>query len=212
MGGAAGRTGTTSGSAAEAGFTTGTNLAKVDFPAYDNAQRPGWDGYVETDTATPDFCSVPGWEFGCNKEPQEKANEDYAARTASVPLAERKKLTFVFVTPRDWPKKDDWIKQKCADKRWKEVRAFDANDLEQWLEQSVPAQSWLAERLGNAAEDILSPEECWDRWANVTKPQLTKTLFEASVESHRNSLADWLKAPPSTPFIITSDSEEGVTR
>jgi addiction module HigA family antidote len=32
-------------------LTTGTNLTKVDFPAYDNARRHGWDGQVETDTA-----------------------------------------------------------------------------------------------------------------------------------------------------------------
>jgi hypothetical protein len=30
---------------------------------------------------------------------------------------------------------------------WKAVRAFDASDLEQWLEQSIPAQVWLAEQL-----------------------------------------------------------------
>src|ERR1700675_4201 len=34
-------------------LSTGTNLSKVDFPAFDNAERPGWDGQVETDTATP---------------------------------------------------------------------------------------------------------------------------------------------------------------
>jgi hypothetical protein len=31
---------------------------------------------------------------------------------------------------------------------WKAVRAFDASDLEQWLEESVPAQLWLAQKLG----------------------------------------------------------------
>jgi hypothetical protein len=130
-------------------FSTGTNLTKVDFPAYDNAQRHGWHGYVETDTTTPWIPTGPsGWEFGCNKNPDDKANEDYATRIASIAAAERKKLTFVFVTPRNWPKKDAWVKEKRAEKRWKDVKAFDANDIEQWLEQSVPAQSWLAEKLG----------------------------------------------------------------
>ena len=26
---------------------------------------------------------------------------------------------------------------------WRDVRAYDAVDLEQWLEQSLPAQTWL---------------------------------------------------------------------
>jgi addiction module HigA family antidote len=190
-------------------FSTGTNLTKVDFPAYDHAQRHGWDAYVETDTTTPWIPTGPsGWEFGCKKNPDEKANEDYAARIASIAAADRKKLTFVFVTPRNWSKKDAWVKEKRAEKRWKDVKAFDANDIEQWLEQSVPAQSWLAEKLGNGSDDILSLEESWARWAKVTKPELTRTLFAGSVESHRNSLANWLKNPPSLPFVVTSDSEE----
>jgi hypothetical protein len=54
----------------------------------------------------------------------------------------------------------------------------------------------------------MSLEESWARWAKVTKPELTRTLFAGSVESHRNSLANWLKNPPSLPFVVTSDSEE----
>ena len=51
--------------------TTGANLSKVDFPAYDNAQRHGWDGQVETDTATPWIPSgASGWEFGCDQKSQ----------------------------------------------------------------------------------------------------------------------------------------------
>jgi hypothetical protein len=33
----------------------------------------------------------------------------------------------------------------------RDVKAFDASDLEQWLEQSVPAQNWISERLGSGA-------------------------------------------------------------
>jgi hypothetical protein len=40
-------------------LSTGVNLSKVDFPAFDNAQRPGWDGHVATDTATPWIFPAP---------------------------------------------------------------------------------------------------------------------------------------------------------
>lgn len=189
--------------------STGTNLAKVDFPAYDNAQRHGWDGYVETDTATPWIPpGASGWEFGCNQNPKQKAEEDFAARVASVPANERKNLTFVFVTPRNWPAKDEWEKEKAAQKRWKRVKAFDASNIEQWLEQSVSAQNWLAERLGNGSDDILSLDLCWDRFAKVTKPELSKVLLDGSVESNMSSFANWLSKPPERPYVVTSDSEE----
>jgi addiction module HigA family antidote len=190
-------------------LTTGTNITKCDFPAFDYAQTHGWDGQVETDTATPWVpAGVSGWEFGCNQNPKAKAEEDYKARVASIPATERENTTFVFVTPRRWLSKDAWVKEKANERRWKDVKAFDANDLEQWLEQSVPAQNWISERLGNGTDEILSLEECWDRWANVTKPELSKTLFVGSVQSNKNSFADWLKNPPTRPYVITSDSEE----
>ena len=81
------------------------------------------------------------------RKPGAKADDDYDARLASVDPAERADGTFVFVTPRNWPGKSAWEKQKSAAGDWKAVRAFDASDLEQWLEQSVPAQIWLAEQL-----------------------------------------------------------------
>jgi addiction module HigA family antidote len=190
-------------------LSTGENLSKVDFPAFDNAERPGWDGQVEADKATPWIPQgISGWEFGTNKDPGEKANHDYAARTRGIPAAEQKNTTFVFATPRNWPGKDKWAQEKQADGRWKDVKAFDAGDLEQWIEQSVPAQSWMAERIGVPSDNILSLEECWDRWAKVTKPELRKELFHGSIETYRSSLENWLKQPASRPFIVTANSEE----
>jgi addiction module HigA family antidote len=190
-------------------MSTGTNLSKVDFPAYDNAQRPGWDGQVETDTATPWIpAGASGWEFGCDQQPKQKAEQDYDARTHGAPAAERRIRTFVFVTPCNWSGKDAWAKAKAAEGRWKDVKAFDASDIEQWLEQSVPAQSWLAERMGNGCDDILSLDECWNRWSKVTEPEMSKALFAGSVRTHDPSLTQWLRDPPGRPHVVTSDSEE----
>ncbi len=190
-------------------LSTGANLSKVDLPAFDNAERPGWDGQVETDTATPWIPpGLSGWEFGCNKDPRQKADHDYDARVGGIPAAEQKNITFVFVTPRNWPGKDEWARAKQAEGIWRDVKAFDASDLEQWIEQSVPAQSWMAERIGTPSDDILSLEDCWDRWANVTKPQLSKELFHGSIEAHKNNLQNWLQQPASRPFVVTANSEE----
>jgi addiction module HigA family antidote len=189
--------------------STGANLSRVDFPAYDSAERPGWDGQVETDTATPWIPSgFSGWEFGCSEDPRQKAEKDYAARVVGVPVADRKSITFVFVTPRNWPGKNEWVKAKQIEKDWKEVRVLDASDLEQWLEQSVPAQSWMAEQLGIHSDGIASLDYCWDRWAKVTEPELSKELFSGSVEFHKNKLDDWLKEPPARPLIISADSKD----
>ena len=186
--------------------STGHELRHVDFPGYDNAERKGWDGFVEADSATP---WVPegksGWEFGTNQRPREKAESDYAARLASVSPAERAECTFVFVTPRNWPAKTDWAKGKNAAGDWKAVRAFDASDLEQWLEESIPAQMWLAEQLGIRDDQFETLDECWRRWAEASDPKMTPAAFEPSIIAYRNTFKKWLEKPSEGPFVVAAD-------
>ena len=187
--------------------TTGSNLTAVDFPAFDNSQRKGWDGQVTSGSATP---WIPrgqsGWEFGCDKNPQTKAESDYQTRTAGVSAKERKSTTFVFVTPRNWAGKDSWAKEKKARDEWKDVRAFDASDLEQWLEQSIPAQTRMREFQGGAAQGGMTLDGIWLEWAGATEPELPKELFTPAAERHKEELKTWLQAPPGSPFVVTADS------
>ena len=150
--------------------STGRDLRRVDFPGYDNAERKGWDGTVEADAATPWISEgKSGWEFGTNEDPRRKAEHDYAARLASVPAAEWTEYTFVFVTPRNWPGKTEWVESKRAAGDWKEVRALDASDLEQWLEQSISARMWFAEKLDMPTEGFQTLDACWRRWAAASE-------------------------------------------
>ncbi len=187
--------------------STGSNLTAVDFPAFDNSQRKGWDGEVTSGSATP---WIPrgqsGWEFGCDKEPQTKAEADYRARTASVPAKERKATTFVFVTPRNWTGKRSWAEGKKTRSEWRNVRAFDASDLEQWLERSIPAQARMREFQGGAGQGVTTLGRIWLEWAHVTEPELPEELFASAGERHRGQIEDWLKALPGRPLVVTADS------
>ncbi|MBM3158116.1 MAG: HigA family addiction module antidote protein, partial [Chloroflexi bacterium] len=154
--------------------STGTDLHQVDFPGYDNAQRKGSDGFVEAGAATPWIPEGRSyWEFSTDEKPGVKANSDYTARLTSVDAAERTNSTFVFVTPRNWPGKTAWEKQKREAGDWKAISSFDASDLEQWLEQSVPAQIWLAEQLTLPISGYETLEQAWHRWADASEPNLT---------------------------------------
>lgn len=182
---------------------------RVDFPAFDNAQRPGWDGIAETATPSP---WVPegrsGWEFGCDANPGKKANSDYANRKKKVSPAERLKSVFVFVTPRNWRLKNDWAAKKADLGDWKGVRAYDASDLEQWLEQSAETQVWFAERLKVQINGFRSPDRCWSDWADACEPALPPSLFSIAEgdAAKLKALKKWLDAPPARPFIVVADS------
>ena len=189
--------------------STGRELRRVDFPGFDNAQRHGWDGWVEAEAATPWIpAGRSGWELGVGQRPREKADDDYRARLCMLTPAERAECAFVFVTPRNWPSKNEWAGRKNASGDWKEVRAFDASDLEQWLETAVAPRIWLANELGIQTIGFQMIEHCWDRWATASNPPMTAAIFKLSLDRHRQNFHKWLIAPPDRPFIVAADSRE----
>ncbi|MEO8276648.1 MAG: helix-turn-helix domain-containing protein [Thermoanaerobaculia bacterium] len=188
--------------------STGHELRRVEFAGYDNAERKGPDGTIEADAATawiPEGKSR--WEFGVTKKPQAKANKDYAARL-SLSAAERAESTYVFVTPRNWPNKQAWLKEKTALNDWKAIRVFDASDLEQWLEESIPAQIWLAERLGMPITGCETLDRCWERWTAGSEPRMTPEIFAPSIAAHANTFKEWLAKDSKKPFTIAADSRD----
>ena len=189
--------------------STGNGLTKVDFPGNDDAERPGWDGFVEAGEGTP---WIPdgrsGWEFGVNKGVKAKADRDFRKSVTQNSKEDRKETTFVFVTPRRWRGKAAWTRNAKAEGHWKDVLAYDASDLEQWVEQSLPAQVWLANETQMSAQDVRSLDKCWMDWANAASPPLTGNLFDSAIDATKRAMLSRLSQSPDGPTIIAADSTE----
>ena len=189
--------------------STHDGLSRITFPGHDDAQRHGWDGLVEADSATPWIPSgISYWEFGTSQDPGEKANQDYRDTLGRpVPLADRRESTFVFVTPRRWGNATEWAARKQLEGHWKAVKALDASDLETWLTQSIPAQTWFAEQLKIDTGGVETLERFWDRWSSASSPEFTSQVFSPSLEAYRQTVVDWLTGEPDRPFVISADSK-----
>ena len=184
-------------------------LRLVDFPGRDDSQRPGWDGRVETDEGNqwvPEGAS--GWEFGTNRNIKQKADKDYEKRTDVVAETERKKTTFVFVTPRRWSKKDNWAEDRAAEGQWRSVRALDASDLEQWLEQSIAAQAWFTQFLDRNLRGVKSLDRCWVEWCADCDPPFSKQIFEQAISAHGGQVLDHLNSDHGGLLRIVADSRQ----
>ena len=142
------------------------------------------------------------------QNPKAKADHDYAARLKAVPAAERATYTLVLVTAHNWEGKSEWAKQKESFGHWKEVRALDASDLEQWLERSAATTIWLAEQVGRPVDGIETLDRAWARWADASEPRMTAKLFEPTINAHHERFARWLQAPRERPFTVAADSED----
>lgn len=161
-------------------------VTAVAVPGGDEVSRSGWDGIVEASKATP---WVPEgrsfWELGTSSKPHIKADDDFTKRTNEISEADRANATFVFVTPRIWPKKDQWLAKAELNSGWKQVRVYDALDLEAWLELSPASSIWFGETIGMSGSGVASVEEVWRSWSQQTDPSLTVE----SMLTHRDEAA-----------------------
>lgn len=191
--------------------STGSGITKIDFPGNDDSERPGWDGYIDSTQATPWIPEgLSGWEFGVNQDIKEKADGDFgkSVKATATTRSEREKTTFVFVTPRHWPGKLEWIRSNKAKGQWKDVRVYDSSDLEQWIEQSIAAQAWFANETLRPSNGVRSLDKCWSEWAQVANPPLAGSLFAPAVESATRTMISRLSQQPGEPTVIAADSAE----
>lgn len=147
---------------------TVTHLQRVGFPAGESVQMGGWDGVIETEEGNafvPSGCSV--WELGVNTRIKTKADADYKKRCDDSLGLSPPEITFVFVTPRRWAGKERWVQKKNSEGIWAEVRAYDADDLEQWLELAPAVHAWLAQILGKWSENFQDLSSWWDEWSKT---------------------------------------------
>ncbi len=189
--------------------STGAELRHVDFPGFGEAQRHGWDGQVEARIATP---WIPegksGWELSTRRDSGVKANEDFCGPRSNLPEDVRAETTFVFVSSRKWPGKTDWEVARKAEGRWKGVRALDASDLEQWLEDSIEGQVWMAEQLGlPSSHDCMTLNRAWREWSEASEPPMIDALFAPAVGEHRAKVVSWLERDTGDrPLLVAADS------
>ncbi len=184
-------------------------LSLLDFPGHDDAQRPGWDGRVHTYEGNPWVPEgLSGWEFGTNRRISTKADQDYAQRTKDISEAERRQTAFVFVTPRRWHAKATWVRDRQAEGRWRTVLAWDASDLEQWLEQSISAQAWFGACRGRKMPGVKSLDRCWIEWCADCNPSITHDLFCEAISAFGKKVREHLGDSSGGLMRIVADSRQ----
>jgi len=188
-----------------------SNPIRIDFAAGDSVNRPGFDGFLQTVIGTafvPAGQSV--WEMGTSQNPAQKAESDYQTRTATAGSVSPAETTFVFVTPRRWQGKAEWAEEKQGENVWAEVRAYDADDLEQWLDQTLPVAAWARRQIVGAPEGLRDMEEIWELWSLRTNPRLSAELFLAGRDPAVERIRGWLTAPAACLRIRADSADEAI--
>jgi hypothetical protein len=168
-------------------LATSSNITRIDVRSEEGIRYPGFDGVIEAgkgNAFVPTGLSV--WEMGVNQDPRGKAESDFTKRTEDPLGADALQTTFVFVTPRRWPGKEDWVEDKRASGKWHDVWVHDADDLETWLELAPAAHAWISRLLGKDPGDVQALDTFWADWREATQPPLSARLLI----SGRDDVAD----------------------
>jgi len=184
---------------------------RVVFSADEGVQHPGWDGIVgasQGNAFVPDGLSA--WELGTNRDVKRKADADYAKRTKNPLGLEPSETTFVFVTPRYWSKKREWAEQKQAEGVWRDVRVYDAEDLETWLEFAPGVHVRLSTLTGKHPEGADAIRTFWEGWAGVTEVPMSAELVISGRNEEALGLLEWLRGQPSSLALRAESKEEAI--
>ncbi|MEE9327445.1 MAG: hypothetical protein V3U71_09135 [Cocleimonas sp.] len=166
------------------------NKADVNFPSGDSVSNEGWDGIVKSEHGNKYIPKgMSGWEIGTDKSVKGKANSDYEKRTNDASPLNRNKDTYIFISPRHWAKKDNWVKEQLDNGLWKDIRAHNAESLANWIQDSPAVHRWFAGVIGKRVTGMSDLDQAWSIFSNYTAHQLTTTFFlegntEATTKLH----------------------------
>jgi hypothetical protein len=186
-------------------------IERIEFPSDEAIQLGGWDGILKVTTGNefiPDGQS--GWEFGTNRDIKGKADDEYEKRKSDSGGLTPAETTFVFVTLRRWGGKDKWVKARQGEGFWRNVRAYDADDLATWLERAPGVHLWLSILIGKYPEGATDLSNFWDDWADVTEPRISAELVLSGRHDEVEQLYSWLHNEPSSIALQADSREEAV--
>jgi hypothetical protein len=190
---------------------TTKRVIRVGFPAGEGVLLGGWDGLVVVDEGN---AFVPGgtsaWEMGANRNIKDKADGDYEKRRADPGGIDPAQSTFIFVTPRRWGSKSDWVGDRQAEGLWREVRAYDADDLETWLELAPAVHVWLSILLGRHPENAVDLGNIWADWSETTRPAMTAELVLAGRGEAVERIHAWLRNAPGSLAVQAEARDEAL--
>ena len=183
--------------------------SKLDIRTDEGVQLSGWDGIVHSKQSSP---FVPkgrsGWEMSVAKDPKRKADEDWKTRSAESRSLRADETSFVFVTSRRWPKKEDWALEKAAEGPWRAVHVLDADNLAAWLDDAPGIHVWLSIEMGKRPTNVVDLETWGEEWSRGTRPPLLPGFVSAGRDRALEAIRQRLLEGTGRTWAIQAESQE----
>jgi hypothetical protein len=189
---------------------------QITIPVGDSIYKAGWDGQCFAEN--PLYYVPQGqsyWEWGRDDNFRAKANGDFNKRASNTEEDLQRNSTYVFVTPRRWDtptnSKEDWALEKLALSNWSNIKVYDADDLECWLEQFPGVSLWLARQLNLASNIYLrSAEDFWQDFTSTKAVTLSADLIIAGRDKEKEAVLKFLSNKHGVKEVQASSEAEAI--
>jgi len=148
------------------------------------------------------------WEVSTDADITAKANADYEKRLKNPGGVNPTQTTFVFVTPRRWAGKKDWVTARKSGGVWLDVRAYDAFDLEEWLELAPAVHIWFSVLAGKRPEEAIDLGNCWEDWSSATRPPMSPGVVLAGRDGVVETVHQWLSTSSLEPLMLRAETRD----
>ena len=191
------------------------NIVEIDIPGGDSNWKPGYDGVIEAKIGSIlGDAGVYVIECGQSEKIEDKFKSDLKKRTKEL-NGQKTDRTFIFITTHKLKDKNGIIKKLKNSNHeyslWKDIKIFDADDIETWLDFDPAATSWLAYILGKPRNNVRSFEEVWDNFSASTQIPLDADVILAREHIDPKKIEEiksWLQNSDNKIWQIKSDSRE----
>lgn len=173
----------------------GKYLVNLDIPGGDSIWKPGADGYVQTlENSILGEAGIYLIECGQDENYQTKFKNDLDKRSKN--LSPNSNMTFVFITTRKVKNKNIIIaeaqEKNPQTKFWKDIKIFDADNIEAWIENDYATRAWLCDILEKTFDDIYNFEKKWQDWIKSTIIPLDENIILARKNIYEKEINNWL--------------------
>ena len=178
-------------------------VTNIEIRSHEGTAAPGWDG-IATSQGSPFLPQGElRFEFGTNKGPRRKAQDDYNKRRENPRNNEH---TFIFATPRNWPGGQSWQEERKSDNHFADVKVIDAHTIEAWLKETPSIHYWISERLGRSPQMVSTLENWWNSLEGKLKEKIPSEFFSSGREEESSQLINYLNIKNKNSNYITINS------
>lgn len=103
--------------------------------------------------------------------------------------------TFIAVTPLDWHRPEEWAEKKTGEKKFKGVRAYDSNRLEQWIWEAPAVGLWLAQEIFGHREGVWDLNSHWLDLQAILRHKIPPEVLLVNRDGMKATFSEWIQQP-----------------